>query len=44
MYYTKIIILEICRLERQKDFAVHLYQQKLNQIINIEKKWEKYRK
>ena len=45
------MILEISRLQRQKDFAVKLYQQKLEQITNVEKeldneinKWQKYRK
>lgn len=44
-------ILEISRLKRQKTFAVDLYQQKLNQIIDVEKKldneinkWQTYRK
>jgi hypothetical protein len=44
-------ILEISRLKRQKSFAVDLYQQKLNQIIDVEKKldnktnkWQTYRK
>ena len=32
------IILEISRLKRQKSLAVDLYQQKLNQIIDVEKK------
>ena len=45
------IILEISRLKRQKSFVVNLYQQKLNQIIDVEKKldneinkWKTYRK
>ena len=45
------IILEILRLKRQKSLAVDLYQQKLNQIIDVEKKldneinkWQTYRK
>ena len=45
------IILEILRLKRQKSLAVDLYQQKLNQIIDVEKKldneinkWKTYRK
>ena len=45
------IILEISRLKRQKSLAVDLYQQKLNQIIDVEKKldneinkWQTYRK
>ena len=45
------IILEISRLKRQKSLAVDLYQQKLNQIIDVEKKldneinkWKTYRK
>jgi hypothetical protein len=45
------IISEISRLKRQKLFAVELYEQKLNQIIDVEKKldkennkWQKYRK
>lgn len=45
------IILEISRLKRQKSFTVDLYQQKLNQIIDVEKKldneinkWQTYRK
>jgi hypothetical protein len=44
-------ILEISRLKRQKAFVVDLYQQKLNQIIDVEKKldneinkWQTYRK
>ena len=46
-----IIILEITYLKRQKSFAANLYQQKLNQIIEVEKKldneinkWQTYRK
>ena len=31
-------ILEISRLKRQKSFVVDLYQQKLNQIIDVENK------
>ncbi|PKK52369.1 hypothetical protein RhiirC2_859146 [Rhizophagus irregularis] len=31
---------EITQLKRQKTFAVELYQQKLNQIIEIENKLE----
>ena len=31
-------ILEISHLKRQKSFVVDLYQQKLNQIIDVEKK------
>lgn len=44
------IISEISRLKRQKSFAVELYEQKLNQIIDVEKKldninkWQTYRK
>ena len=45
------IILEISRLKRQKSLTVDLYQQKLNQIIDVEKKldneinkWQTYRK
>ena len=45
------IILEISRLKRQKSLVVDLYQQKLNQIIDVEKKldneinkWKTYRK
>ena len=45
------IILEILRLKRQKSLVVDLYQQKLNQIIDVEKKldneinkWQTYRK
>ena len=45
------IILEISRLKRQKSFVVDLYQQKLNQIVDVEKKldneinkWQTYRK
>ena len=44
-------ILEVSRLEWQKSLAVNLYQQKLNQIIDVEKKldneinkWQTYRK
>jgi hypothetical protein len=44
-------ILEISRLKRQKSFVANLYQQKLNQIIDVEKKldneinkWQTYRK
>ena len=43
-------ILEISRLKRQKSFVVDLYQQKLNQIIDVENKldnevnkWQTYR-
>ena len=46
-----IFILEILRLQRQKSLAVELYQQKLDQIIDVEKKldneinkWQTYRK
>ena len=45
------IILEILRLKRQKSLVVDLYQQKLNQIIDVEKKldneinkWQTYKK
>ena len=45
------IYLEITQLKRQKTLAVELYQQKLNQIIEIENKlknetikWQMYRK
>jgi len=45
------LFLEISRLKRQKAFVVDLYQQKLNQIIDVEKKldneinkWQTYRK
>ena len=51
IYYITNIILEISRLKRQKSFVVDLYQQKLDQIIDIEKKledeinkWEKIKK
>ncbi len=44
------LFLEISRLKRQKAFVVDLYQQKLNQIIDVEKKldneinkWQTYR-
>jgi len=44
------LFLEISRLKRQKSFVVNLYQQKLNQIIDVEKKldnkinkWQTYR-
>ena len=44
------IILEISRLKRQKSFVIDLYQQKLNQIIDVENKldnevnkWQTYR-
>ena len=33
-------ILEISRLQRQKSLAVELYNQKLNQIIDVERKLE----
>ena len=45
------LFLEISRLKRQKAFVIDLYQQKLNQIIDVEKKldneinkWQTYRK
>jgi hypothetical protein len=51
IYYITNIILEVLRLKRQKSFVVDLYQQKLDQIIDVEKKldneinkWEKVRK
>ena len=43
-------ISEISRLKWQKSFAIELYEQKLNQIIDVEKKldninkWQTYRK
>ena len=51
IYYITNIILEISHLKWQKSFAVNLYEQKLDQIIDVEKKlnneinkWEKFRK
>ena len=51
IYYISNIILEISCLKWQKSFVIDLYQQKLDQIIDVEKKldneinkWKKVRK